>query len=42
MGAEIGQRIEDKQQLIDNMLKVLPEKAAKNRRKAYSCQGLLY
>ena len=33
MGAEIGSEIEDKQKLIDDMLKVLPEKAARNRRK---------
>jgi len=33
MGAEIDSGIEDKQKLIDDMLKVLPEKAARNRRK---------
>lgn len=33
MGAEIDPGIEDKQQLVDDMLKVLPEKAARNRRK---------
>jgi nitrogenase molybdenum-iron protein alpha chain len=33
MGAEIGSGIEDKQKLVDDMLKVLPEKAARNRRK---------
>ena len=33
MGAEISSGIEDKQKLVDEMLKVLPEKAARNRRK---------
>lgn len=33
MGAEIDSRIEDEQKLVDDMLKVLPEKAARNRRK---------
>jgi nitrogenase molybdenum-iron protein alpha chain len=33
MGAEIDSGIKDKQQLVDDMLKVLPEKAARNRRK---------
>ncbi len=33
MGAEIDSGIEDKQRLVDDMLKVLPEKAARNRRK---------
>jgi hypothetical protein len=30
MGAEIDSGIKDKQQLVDDMLKVLPEKAAEN------------
>ncbi len=33
MGAEINSEIGDKQQLVENMMKALPEKAARNRRK---------
>ena len=32
MGAEINSEIGDKQQLVENMMKALPEKAARNRR----------